>query len=219
MYKLARDRQKVCPYAYLAALNQFLGERGVSELAISETVKFGHVTYYFNGNSYDRAPGEEFIQIDSYTEPFETRPWMRTAEITDSVLENLEKYRFVRINYPGGDMVGHTADIEATIVAMEAIDLSLARIAKKVDKLGGVLVIVADHGNAEELLDATGMPKTSHTTNRVPCIIYDNTENRKHYKLADIQNPGLSNIAGTVATLLGQTNLPEEWAPGLIEVE
>lgn len=213
------EHRLVEPVEISRTLSQFLGEREISELAVSETVKFGHVTYYFNGNSYEQAPGEEFIQIDSYTEPFETRPWMRTAEITDAVLENLEKYRFVRINYPGGDMVGHTADIEATIVAMEAIDLSLARIAKKVDELGGVLIIVADHGNAEELLDATGLPKTSHTTNRVPCIIYDNTENRKHYRLAEIQNPGLKNIAGTVATFLGQKNLPEEWAPGLIEVE
>ena len=198
-------------------LSQFLGERGVSQLAISETVKFGHVTYYFNGNSYGKADGEDFIEVDSYTEPFETRPWMRAAEITDTVLEEMGKYRFVRINYPGGDMVGHTADMEATIVAMESIDLSLRRIAEKVDELGGCLIVVADHGNAEELMDAGGAPKTSHTTNKVPCIIYDNTINQGRYQLASMPNPGLANLAATIAVLLGQGDYPKMWAEPLIE--
>ena len=200
-------------------LNQFLGERGISELAISETVKFGHITYYFNGNSYDKAEGEEHIQIDSYTEPFETRPWMRCAEITDEVLKNLDKYKFVRINFPGGDMVGHTADIEATIVAMESIDLSLKRIYDKVKELGGCMIIVADHGNAEELLDNEGRPKTSHTTNRVPCIICDDSANSSRYVLTEIPNPGLSNLAATIAVLCGQDDYPDEWEESLIELK
>ena len=212
------EHRLVQPVAVRETLSQFLGERDVSQLAISETVKFGHVTYYFNGNSYGKASGEEHLQIDSYTEPFDTRPWMRSAEITDTVLDNLGKYKFVRINYPGGDMVGHTADMEATIVAMEAIDLSLARIAAKVDELGGVLVIVADHGNAEELLDKNGVKKTSHTTNKVPCIIYDNTANRGKYQLAPVYNPGLANIAATMAVLLGQNDYPESWDTALIEI-
>ena len=198
-------------------LNQFLGERGVSQLAVSETVKFGHITYYFNGNSYDKVDGEEHIQIGSYTEPFETRPWMRCAEITDAVLERMDDFKFVRINYPGGDMVGHTANMEATIVAVEAIDLSLARLASKVDELGGCLIVVADHGNAEELLDADGQPKTSHTVNKVPCIIYDNTPNRDKYTLNDVANPGLANIAATIATLLGLDDYPASWSMSLIK--
>lgn len=206
------------PVSITNTLNKFLSERGISQYAVSETVKFGHITYYFNGNSYDKADGEVFKEIESYTEPFETRPWMRTAEITDAVIENMNKYKFVRLNFPGGDMVGHTADINATIVAMEAIDLSLAQIAKKVDELGGVLVIVADHGNAEELLDADGKPKTAHTLNKVPCIIYDNTSNREHYQLASISEPGLSNLAATVAMLLGQKNFPATWEASLIEI-
>ena len=200
-------------------LNRFLAEKNVSQLAVSETVKFGHITYFFNGNSYDKARGEEFMQVDSYTEPFETRPWMRSAEITDKVLENLEKYKFVRINYPGGDMVGHTADMEATIVAMEAIDISLKRIYDRVAELGGCLVVVADHGNAEELLDNNGQPKTSHTTNKVPCIICDDTRNRYHYHLAGIDNPGLANIAATMAMLCGQNDLPQGWSRSLIELD
>lgn len=213
------EHRLVEPIKISETLNQFLGAKGVSDLAISETVKFGHITYYFNGNSYDKAPGENFIQIDSYTEPFETRPWMRTAEITDLALENLNKYDFVRINYPGGDMVGHTADVEATIVAMESIDLSLARIAKKVDELGGVLIIVADHGNAEELIDDFGAPKTAHTTNKVPFIIYDNTKNREKYQLAKMPEPGLKNLASTIAMFLGQNDYPQKWNLPLIKIK
>ena len=210
------EHRLVEPVQINETLNQFLGSREISELAISETVKFGHVTYYFNGNSYDKANGEEFIQMDSYTEPFETRPWMRTAEITDRVIEEMPKYKFIRVNYPGGDMVGHTADVEATIVAMEAIDLSLARLAKRVDELGGCLVVVADHGNAEELLDANGQSKTSHTTNKVPCIFYDNTKNRNKYQLSPVDEPGLANLAATIAVLLGQDDYPEKWGESLI---
>ena len=210
------EHRLVEPVKIDETLDRFLGEKGVSQLACSETVKFGHITYYFNGNSYDKAPGEEFIQIDSFIEPFETRPWMRSAEITDAVIENMPKYKFVRVNYPGGDMVGHTADMEATIVAMEAIDLSLARLAAKVDELGGCLVVVADHGNAEELLDAEGKPKTSHTTNKVPCIFYDNTDNQGRYELAGVNNPGLANLAATITTLLGLDDCPANWEESLI---
>ena len=199
-------------------LTKFLGSKGISQLAVSETVKFGHVTYYFNGNSYEKVSGEEHVEISSYTEPFETRPWMKSAEITDAVIDSMEKYKFIRINYPGGDMVGHTADMGATVVAMEAIDISLSRIAEEVDKLGGVLVIVADHGNAEELVDENGVKKTAHTLNKVPFIIYDNTENRDKYRLSKIDNPGLSNLASTIAVLLGQNDYPSDFDAPLISV-
>ena len=212
------EHRLVEPIYIKDTLNQFLGLRGISDFAVSETVKFGHITYYFNGNSYEKAPGEDFKEIDSYTEPFETRPWMRSAEITDAVLEKMPDYKFIRVNYPGGDMVGHTADIEATIIAMEAIDISLARIAKKADELGGCLIVVADHGNAEELLDENGQKKTAHTTNKVPCIIYDNTPNKDKYRVSDIKNPGLANLASTIATLLGQGDCPEGWEQPLIFV-
>ena len=210
------EHRLVEPVEITDTLNQFLSAKGISQFAISETVKFGHITYYFDGNSYDKLEGEEFCEVASYTEPFETRPWMKCAEITDKVIENLKNYKFIRINYPGGDMVGHTADMGATIIAMEAIDLSLARIAKKVDELGGVLIIVADHGNAEELVDDGGKPKTAHTMNKVPCIIYDNTNNRAHYRLAPIKEPSLSNIAATIAVMLGREDYPKNWDEPLI---
>ena len=109
--------------------------------------------------------------------------------------------------------------LKCTIIAMEAIDLSLARIAAKVDELGGVLVIVADHGNAEELLDANGAKKTSHTTNKVPCIIYDNTVNKDKYQVVAGYDAGLANIAATMAVLLGQNDYPESWAKPLVVVK
>ncbi len=200
-------------------LNVILGKNGISQLAVSETVKFGHITYYFNGNSYEKAEGEEHIKIESDTLPFDTRPWMKSAEITDAVLENLDKFKFIRLNFPGGDMVGHFAEMEPTIAAMEAIDIQLARIAKKVDELGGMMIITADHGNAEELMDADGNPKTSHTTNSVPCIFYDNTENRDKYSANKISDPGLSNVAATVATLFDIEDTPDTWRDSLVVVK
>jgi len=213
------EHRLVEPVEIKRPLNKFLGERGISQLACSETVKFGHITYYFNGNSYEKVAAEEFVEIQSYNDSFETRPWMRSAEITDEVISRMKDFRFVRLNYPGGDMVGHTADMPATVMAMEAIDLSLKRLGEEVDKLGGVLIIVADHGNAEELLDREGEKKTSHTTNQVPCIIYDNSKNRGKYQLARVKRPGLTNLAATIAVMLGQNDYPSEWDEPLIKVK
>lgn len=212
------EHRLVDPVTISDTLNTFLGSREISELAISETVKFGHVTYYFNGNSYEKAPREHHIEVASYTEPYEERPWMKSAEITDALIKELPNYKFVRVNFPGGDMVGHTANLSATIVAMEAIDLQLARIAAEVNNLGGCLIVVADHGNAEEVVDADGNAKTSHTTNPVPCIIYDNTPNRARYELSGVENPGLANLTSTIALLLGQPDYPPTWAPPLIKL-
>ncbi len=207
----------VPPVVIESPLNVFLGQNQISQLAISETVKFGHITYYFNGNSYKKAPKEKHLEIASDTMPFNTRPWMKSAEITDVVLENLDKYQFVRINYPNGDMVGHFAELEPTIVAMEAIDIQLARLAEKVNELGGMMIITADHGNAEELLDKSGVPKTSHTSNPVPCIFYDNTRNASKYQKADLKSPGLANLAATISILLGLSDYPAMWEAPLIK--
>jgi len=198
------------------SLHEFLGKNGVSQLAIAETAKFGHITYYFNGNSYEKYDNEKQIEVESDTRPYNERPWMKAAETTDALLDEIENYKFIRINYAGGDMVGHIGEMESTITAIEAIDIQLSRIAKKVDELGGMMLITADHGNAEELLDENGEPKTAHSTNLVPCIFYDNTENAKKYDLNRIKDAGLSNIAPTIANLLGFTDLPDSWRDSLI---
>ena len=199
-------------------LAPYLASKGIKQYAISETVKFGHITYYFNGNSYDIPEGEVQEEVSSYTEPFNTRPWMRCAEITDKLIDAIKsgRYQFLRVNYPGGDMVGHFAELEPTIAAMEAIDISLKRIIDAVNELGGVTIITADHGNAEELLNPDGSPKTAHTTNRVPCIFVDDTENAKKYQLSTA-DCGLANIASTIAMLLG-VEPHESWLPSIIEV-
>lgn len=193
-----------------------LAEQGVKQYALSETVKFGHITYYFNGNSHQIPEGEDEEEVPSYIEPYNTRPWMKAAEITDKLVAAIEseKYQFLRINYPGGDMVGHFGEVEPTIAAMEAIDISLKRIIEAVNKLGGVTIITADHGNAEELME-DGKPKTSHTTNKVPCIFVDDTENAKSYKLAD-GDFGLANLASTITMLLDKEPAAN-WLPSIIE--
>lgn len=198
-------------------LTEHLAAQGVRQYAISETVKFGHITYYFNGNSYHIPDGEVDEEIPSYTEPFNTRPWMRAAETTDKLIEAIEskRYDFLRVNYPGGDMVGHFAEMEPAIIAMEAIDISLKRIVETVNSLGGITIITADHGNAEELLNEDGSPKTAHTTNRVPCIFVDETENARKYRLSQ-SDCGLANLASTISLLLNKEP-HASWLPSIIE--
>ena len=215
----------VAPIKITNTLHEILSRNNISQLAVAETVKFGHITYYFNGNSYEPAKKEEFLEIKSDTRPFDERPWMKAAEITDAVLKKISetdsngkpKYQFVRINYAGGDMVGHFGELEPTIVAMEAIDLQLARLAKVVDQLGGMMIITADHGNAEEVYDPnTKQPKTSHTTNPVPCWLYDNTQNKSFYQINQIEYSGLSNVAPTIAKLFNIHDLPSSWRKPLV---
>lgn len=209
----------VPPIKIAEPLNKFLGRNKIPQLAVSETVKFGHITYYFNGNSYKKAPREAHIEIDSELALANTRPWMKAAEITDAVLAVIDKPRFIRINYPNGDIVGHFAELEPAITAVEAVDLQLQRLAKRVDELGGMMIIAADHGNIEEIIDKDGTPRTAHTTNPVPCIFYDNTKNTKLYQAAKLKDPGLSNVASTIALLLGLPDYPASWRKPLIKVK
>ena len=155
-------------------------------------------------------------------------------DVTDRLIEvaNEGKYRFMRVNFPNGDMVGHTGNYLATVVSVEALDLQLARILEVVDKLGGVALITADHGNADEMCEIdkkTGEPKldkegnmkskTSHTLNPVPCIIYDNTDAKNSYTVkADEGKFGLSNVAATMVNLLGY-EAPDMWDESIIEIK
>jgi 2,3-bisphosphoglycerate-independent phosphoglycerate mutase len=158
---------------------------------------------------------------------------MKCAEITDALIECLRsgKYKYLRVNFPNGDMVGHTGSFLATECSMEALDLQLARLLKVVDELEGAALITADHGNADEMfeMDKKGQPKvdkdgkmkskTSHTLNPVPCIIYDNTDAKNAYTVkADEGAFGLSNVAATVINLLGY-EAPEMWDASIIDVK
>ena len=215
-------------------MGEYLANTGISQLAISETQKYGHVTYFWNGNKsgkFDDAL-ETYIEIPSDVVPFEQRPWMKCAEITDKLIECLEsgKYACLRVNFPNGDMVGHTGNILATRCSMEALDLQLKRILEVVDKLEGVALITADHGNADEMyeLDKKGniktnkdgsyKAKTSHTLNPVPFIIYDNFYSDKYEVKADDGSFGLSNVAATAVNFLGY-EAPEMWDASVVEIK
>ena len=229
------SRYLVSPPEITNTLGEYLAGSGISQLAISETQKYGHVTYFWNGNRSGKFSEdlETYIEVPSDVIPFEQRPWMKCAEITDKLIECLEsgKYRYLRVNFPNGDMVGHTGSLLATVCSMEALDLQLARILAVVDKLGGVAVITADHGNADEMAeldkktkapktnkDGSYKAKTSHTLNPVPCIIYDASGESRITVKADNGQFGLSNVAATVVNLLGY-EAPEMWDESLIEMK
>ncbi len=225
------SRFLVNPPEITNTLGEFLADTGIPQLAISETQKYGHVTYFWNGNRSGKFSDEleTYIEIPSDVVPFEQRPWMKCAEITDRLIEELRsgKYRYLRCNFPNGDMVGHTGSFAATRCSMEALDLQLARILKVVDELHGVALITADHGNADEMFeidkktkeakknkDGSFKAKTSHTLNPVPFIIYDNVT-KDAYTLRDEGFFGLSNEAATVVNLLGY-DAPAMWDESVI---
>ena len=227
------SRYLVSPPEITNTMSEYLTLSGVKQLAISETQKYGHVTYFWNGNRSGKFSEEleTYIEIPSDVVPFEQRPWMKCAEITDKLIECLEsgEYKYLRVNFPNGDMVGHTGSLLATRCSMEALDLQLARILKALDKVGGVALITADHGNADEMYEMdkkTGLPKadkngnykskTSHTLNPVPCIIYDNVTNGAYTVKADEGNFGLSNVAATMVNLMG-FEAPEMWDESIIK--
>lgn len=214
-------------------MGEYLAMAPIKSLAVSETQKYGHVTYFWNGNKSGKYSEEKetYIEIPSDVVPFEQRPWMKSAEITDCLVENIlsGEYRFIRANFPNGDMVGHTGSMKATVIGVEALDLCLDRILNAVDQVGGIALITADHGNADEMLeldkktkepkknkDGSPKAKTSHTLNPVPFIIYDK------FSAADYTvksgNFGLSNVAATTVNLLG-FEAPEIWDESMIEVK
>ena len=211
-------------------MDEYLCASGISQLAVSETQKYGHVTYFFNGNRSGKFDEnlDEYMEIRSDVVPFEQRPWMKCAEITDVVTDAIAsgKYKMIRMNFPNGDMVGHTGNLEAVIVSLEALDLCLGRIKAAVEAAGGVLVISADHGNADDMfehgkdgkikVDAEGQAarKTSHSLNPVPCIVYD-PEGKGEYASELRTGLGISSLAATCIELLG-FKAPADYDPSVL---
>ena len=210
----------VAPPAIDRTMGEYLCATGLRTLAAAETQKFGHVTYFWNGNrsGYFDEKLEKYIEVESDRVEFSQRPWMKAAEVTDAVIQELDSnpYDLVRINYANGDMVGHTGNLHATIVAIEAVNIALGRLLDKVRAMGGVAIITADHGNADEMYqynkkkgdftrDADGnpVPLTSHTLNRVPCWLYDPTGTLPWQIDESVEPKRLSNIAATAIKLLG----------------
>ncbi len=227
---LIPEKFLVTPPAIDRTLGEYLVHNEALQLALSETQKYGHVTYFWNGNRGEMfdPSRERYLEIPSDRVPFDQRPWMKSAEITDRLIEQLltGEIRHARLNYPNGDMVGHTGNLDAAVLAVEAVDLQLGRLLPLFPQLNGALIVTADHGNADEmfekdkkskeiLLDRKGQPraKTSHTLNPVPCIIYaPGLDLQMDYS---VQAPGLSNLAATVLQLLGYA-APDDYHPGLL---
>ena len=186
-------------------LSEYLVNKGIKSYAVSETQKYGHVTYFWNGNRSEKFSDalEVWEEVPSDKVSFDERPWMKSAEVTDKVIEAVEseKYSFIRCNYPNGDMVGHTGNLDATIIGVESVDLGLARLLPVIKKHGYTLIVTADHGNADEMLEKNKKGvisvRTAHSLNPVPFIIFN-----ADCEIAEGEF-GLSNVAATAVKLMG----------------
>ena len=196
-----------------------MANTGIPVLAISETQKYGHVTYFWNGNKSGKFSEEleEYVEIPSDNVSFDQRPWMKSAEIVDALIETIKskKFDFMRCNFPNGDMVGHTGSMAATIIGVESVDIGLARLKEVCDEYGVTMLITADHGNADEMLEKNKkgvvQVRTAHSLNPVPFIIYDKDVK---YTIKDGEY-GLSNVAPTVVKMFG-LEAPACWQESMI---
>lgn len=223
----------VSPPAIDSTLTELLSNAKVKQFACSETQKYGHVTYFWNGNRSGKFNSEleNYVEIQSDLVPFQERPWMKSAEIADETIKQMYENSFEigRINFANGDMVGHSGDFSAAVLSVAAVDLALGRIMKAAKETNTILIVVADHGNADEMFeldkktkkvvfDKNGQPKvkTSHTLAPVPCAFY-NTEilNKEVALRQDLPNAGLANIAATILDLAG-FEIPDFYEPSLL---
>ncbi|MGH9535900.1 MAG: alkaline phosphatase family protein, partial [Terriglobales bacterium] len=190
-------------------LAQILGERGLRNLRVAETEKYAHVTYFFNGGVETPFPGEERALVPSpKVATYDLQPEMSAAGVTAKVIEGIEKPGFDLIvaNFANADMVGHSGKIPPTVRAVETVDACLGEIHQALRRRGGAMLVTADHGNAEQMIDpATGGPQTAHTTNPVPLIWVGEAARGGHL------HPGgsLRDIAPTVLGLLALPEPPE----------
>ena len=215
----------VRPPAIDHTISEYLCAERIKTFAISETQKFGHVTYFWNGNrsGYFDESLETYVEVPSDRIKFDKAPKMKAIEIKDKAIEMLRsnKYRFGRLNFANGDMVGHTGIIKAAIIAVETVDQCVGELLNVIKELKGIAVVTADHGNSDEMftLDSKGVkiPKTSHTLNPVPFAIYDPGYNGE-YEMAELKRPGLSNVAATLLNLLGYEKVGS-YDPSLIKIK
>lgn len=202
-------------------ISEYLSIEGLRMFAISETQKYGHVTYFWNGNrsGYINKDIETYIEIPSDNIPFDRAPEMKAFEIAGETERLLMSgnYRFGRINFANGDMVGHTGVASATVEAVRSVDTCVARLLNVIKAVGGTAIITADHGNADELFvikNGNRIVKTSHSLNKVPFVICDYGHGSE-YTMSGLRTPGLSNVAATVCNLLGYEK-PDDYDESLI---
>ncbi|NLF40613.1 2,3-bisphosphoglycerate-independent phosphoglycerate mutase, partial [bacterium] len=227
-------RYLVEPPAIDRTISEYLAHNGIAQYAVSETQKFGHVTYFWNGNNSAKFNDktEQWEEVTSDQIPFDQAPAMKAPEV-EAELEHAitsGRYKFLRVNFANGDMVGHTGSLPAAVEAVKAVDAALGKLLEVIDRAGGTAVITADHGNCEQMIAVdkkTGKPVqsagggfeplTSHTLNPVPFIVHGPDTGR--YELnAEVKMPGLGNIAATLLALLGFTK-PDEYLDSIIVVK
>lgn len=216
----------VDPPAIDRTVGELLARAGVRTFAISETQKFGHVTYFFNGNRSGRLDEklEEYVEVPSDRVPFNQAPAMKAPEIVDRAIAALRSGRFdhVRLNLANGDMVGHTGDFAATVAAMEVVDAQLGRLVDACAEVGAILLVTADHGNADQMVEiekgrvvmeqGRPKPRTSHSLNPVPFVLVDPSG---AWRLAPPDRAGIASVGGTLLTLLG-VEAPADYLPPLV---
>jgi 2,3-bisphosphoglycerate-independent phosphoglycerate mutase len=224
----------VSPPAIERTVSEYLAKNDISQYAISETQKFGHVTYFWNGNNSAKfsEENEEWVEIESDRIPFDQAPNMKAKEITQELEKALTsgKYKFLRVNFANGDMVGHTGSLDAAVEAVRAVDEAVGHLVAIIDELEGTVIITADHGNCEQMyavnkktgeavLGAGGNfdKMTSHTLNPVPFMMRSPDVGK--FELNDkVKDPGLGNIASTILMLLG-FNKPDDYLDSIIRVK
>ena len=199
-------------------LGEVVSRAGLRQLRIAETQKFRHVTSFFNGKSTQPSPGEDQVDIPSRFDPatFASHPEMEAENVTDALLKRLEDnpYAFVVVNYANGDMVGHTGVFDSARKAVEIVDAQIARLMKRLEELDAHVLITADHGNSEQMIDyASGLVKTSHTLNDVECIYV--ARDAPGVRMAP--EGKLCDIAPTILGLLGLPVPAEMTGRNLIE--
>lgn len=181
------------PQVITNTLGEVLSKAGKAQLRIAETEKYAHVTFFFNGGVEEASPGEERILIPSpKVATYDLKPEMSAPDVTEKVIVELEKgiYDVVVLNFANPDMVGHTGDYSAAVKAVETVDFCMGKVVDKVKELGGEVIITADHGNAEQMLEHEDKPHTAHTNNTVPLILvsdrYRNSRLKESYSLEDV---------------------------------
>ena len=188
------------PERLVNTFGEYISNKGLTQLRIAETEKYAHVTFFFNGGEEKQYPGEDRILVPSpKVATYDLKPEMSEPEVTEKVVEaiNSGKYDSIILNYANSDMVGHTGSMEAAIKALEAVDDGVGKVVEAMKNNGGVLLITADHGNSEQMIDyTTGEPHTAHTTNPVPLILVG-MENVK------VKSGKLADLAPTMLDIMG----------------
>ena len=197
---------------------EYISKNGYTQLRIAETEKYAHVTFFFNGGEEKQYEGEDRILVPSpKVETYDMKPEMSAYEVTEKVLEAIseDKYDAIILNYANTDMVGHTGSLSAAIKAVETVDECVGKVVKLVEEKQGNLLITADHGNAEQMIDyKTGEPHTAHTTNPVPLILVTADQNLKLK-----QGGKLADLAPTMLDLMNLEKPEEMTGESLLDRE